>query len=417
MIASLTPHLINFSISLATLVFLTAASPGIDPLAGNPYGEVPREDATWCALNKLPFPETYFSPVGFIHLPDGTTIVACQRGMFYRLDLRAPEKPVKVFLDFREVMTGIDDFEAGVHGLALHPEFAKNGRMFLSYSQNNPRRTVISEMYVDRKANYKIKPKTEKIIFELQQPLADHWGGQILFGPEDGLLYIGIGDGGLRDDPYRLAQNPWTLHGKILRIDVNHKQGNLAYSIPKENPFVGMQLMREEIYASGLRNPWGLAFDPKTGHLWCADVGQDFWEEINVIKKGGNYGWSDRDGPMAFFKTRDPLLDNVNFIDPVFAYTRMRGDGICIIGGILYRGKKFPELEGSYIYGEWGFGLVEAVKISEDETKSLQRWTLYRKPGDGTSFNPTFIGTDQEGEIVVLSQEGTLWTLDRVEKP
>ncbi len=401
------------ALTVLSLFIPTSSVFAFDPLEGNPYGEVPKENAGWCALEKLPFGEVFDLPVGFIHLPDGSTIIACQRGMFYRVDLKAPETPATVFLDFRERMKGVAAFEDGVHGLALHPQFEMNGRFFLSYSQNDPRRTVISEMKVDLENDYRLEPETERIIFTLQQPLADHWGGQILFGPDDGLLYIGLGDGGLRDDPYRMAQNPWALHGKILRIDIDRKQGGLAYGIPPDNPFVGLQLMREEIYATGIRNPWGLSFDPETGHLWCADVGQDFWEEINRIEKGGNYGWSDRDGPAAFYKPRELLLEDAEMIDPVFAYTRMRGDGICIIGGMSYRGERFPELEGAYVYAEWGLGIVEAIELSDDEKRATRRWTLHLKPADGGPFNPTFVGADLDGEILVLSQDGTVWELKR----
>ena len=376
-----------------------------------PFADVPFNEVSSCALVRLRPDDLFDQPVGFAHLPDGSTVIACQRGLFHRVHLDRPSIPPEIFLDLRSRMEGLDNFEEGVHGIVFHPDFKSNGRCFLSYSQNHPRRTVISEMKVDRSpGDFAAVPRTERVLLEVQQPLADHWGGQVVFGP-DGFLYIGLGDGGLRDDPYRMAQNPWLLHGKILRIDVDQTQGALAYAIPKDNPFVGLQLMREEIWASGLRNPWGLAFDPETHHLWCADVGQDAWEEINLITKGGNYGWSDRDGPGPFPVHPVPLLPDAELKDPAYAYTRMRGDGICIVGGILYRGEKLPELRGSYIYGDWGYGYLEAVKISDDSTHATQRHTLYRKPADSGPFNPVFIGADTEGEPIVLSQNGTVWRL------
>lgn len=379
--------------------------------ATEPFADVPHDEADWCSLTRLRPDNLFDQPVGFAHLPDGSTIIACQRGPFHRVFLDDPKKAPTSFLDFTSRMQGLVNFEEGVHGIALHPDFETNRRFFISYSQNAPRRTVISEMLATSGKNISARPQTERILLEVQQPLADHWGGQLVFGP-DNFLYIGLGDGGLRDDPYRMAQNPWLLHGKILRINVDGKEGAREYSIPDDNPFVGQQLMREEIWASGLRNPWGLAFDPKTHDLWCADVGQDAWEEINRIVKGGNYGWSDRDGPAPFHLQRTQLLSEADFIDPVFAYTRMRGDGICIVGGILYRGKAIPKLRGSYIYGEWGYGLVQAVKIAADQSGATQRWTLYRKPAEDTSpFNPVFIGTDIQGEPLVLSQNGSVWRI------
>lgn len=381
----------------------------------DPYEKVPHvEGAAGVKLVPLPYRELFDLPVGMIHLPDGNTVIACQRGLFYRIRLGDPTQASEIYLDLRDTMAGSLAFEDGVHGIALHPQFENNGRLFLSYSQNDPRRTVVSEMVVSLDRDFAPFRETERVIFELDQPLADHWGGQILFGP-DGMLFIGLGDGGLRDDPYRMPQNLWSLHGKILRIDVDRQDGNRRYGIPADNPFVGLQLMREEIYASGLRNPWGMAFDPATGHLWCADVGQDYWEEVNRIKPGGNYGWSDRDGPGPLAAHPEPLLKDAVMIDPVFAYTRNRGEGICIIGGMVYRGKRFPELEGSYLYGEWGFGLIEALQLTEDQSEASTRTTLYRKEVDGPTFNPVFLGEDPEGELVVLSHNGSIWVMEREE--
>lgn len=390
---------------LATLASTSAQTDSVETPA-----RVPQATAPGCVLNRLRPDDLFDQPVGFALLPDRSAVIACQRGLFFHVELDDPGRSASIFLDLRPRMQGIVNFEEGVHGIAFHPDFESNGRVFLSYTQNGPRRTVISEMKVSPGEHPVTQPDTERVLFELQQPLADHWGGQIVFGP-DGFLYMGLGDGGLRDDPYRMAQNPWLLHGKIVRIDIDRKDGALEYGIPKDNPFVGLQLMREEIWASGLRNPWGLAFDSETGALWCADVGQDAWEEVNLITKGGNYGWSDRDGPTAFPVHREPLLKEPGFIDPVFAYTRMRGDGICIVGGILYRGEKLPELRGSYIYGDWGYGYIEAVKIDPSSTKATQRITLHRKPADSGPFNPVFIGADPDGEPIVLSQNGTVWRI------
>ncbi|MDF1823766.1 MAG: PQQ-dependent sugar dehydrogenase [Verrucomicrobiales bacterium] len=398
------------------LALFSLAQWGLAAEVSDPFAKVPHDDATFCELEQIPFQKLFDLPTALIHLPDGSSVVACQRGMFWRIDLKNPAKPVGVFLDFRETMKHSSAFEDGVHGIALHPEFTGNGRLFLSYTQNNPRRTVLSEMQVDLKNDFKVMPATEKIFFELEQPLADHWGGQILFGPEDGKLYLGLGDGGLRNDPYRMPQNLWSLHGKILRIDIDKTSGDRLYGIPADNPFIHNQLVRPEIYASGLRNPWGLAFDEETGYLWCADVGQDYWEEINRIEKGGNYGWSDRDGPHRLAAHPEPLLKDSTPIDPVFAYTRTRLEGICIIGGMVYRGARFPELIGSYIYGEWGFGFVEAIHLNEEATEATRRLTLHRKKKDTDVFNPTVVSSDPDGELIVLSQNGTVWTLKRSDK-
>ncbi|MCB1278510.1 PQQ-dependent sugar dehydrogenase [Prosthecobacter sp.] len=379
--------------------------PGIPPL------EIPEDQMPGLVLRKLAFDREFDSPVMLATRPDdsGEQVVAMQRGEFcaVRLDGSGHGRP---FLDFREKMKTLLLFEEGVHGIAFHPRFAENGLFYLSYSQNDPRRTVISEMRVSKSPNPVALPETERVILEIPQPLADHWGGHIAFGP-DGMLYIALGDGGLRDDPYRLAQNPWVLHGKILRIDVNSRSGALPYAIPADNPFAKEQTVRGEIFALGFRNPWGLSFDARSGQLWCADVGQDLWEEINRVERGANYGWSDRDGPAKSFFHEHGYLPNLVTTDPVHAYTRMRGEGICIVGGLLYRGKKLPQLDGSFVFADWGFGTVWALGIDAASGRASRRSVLYRKSADH-KFNPTLVASDPEGEPVLLSQEGTMYRLE-----
>lgn len=362
-------------------------------------------------LRRLAFDREFDSPVMLATLPDGSgeQVIAMQRGEFcaVRLDGGGQWRP---FLDFREKMQNLVLFEEGVHGIAFHPRFAVNRLFYLSYSQNEPRRTVISEMRATNGAAPVAMPETERILLEVPQPLADHWGGHIAFGP-GGSLFIALGDGGLRDDPYRLAQNPWVLHGKILRIDVDHRAGSLPYAIPADNPFVQEQAVRPEIYALGFRNPWGMSFDARTGQLWCADVGQDMWEEINLVGRGANHGWSDRDGPMkSFFHPHGYLPDQV-MTEPVHAYTRMRGDGICIVGGLLYRGEKMPKLDGAFVFADWGYGTVWALLMDPRSGLPVRRSVLHRKEPEH-KLNPTLVAADADGEPVVLSQEGTLYRLE-----
>ena len=250
------------------------AMPEIPPM------ELHEEQMQGIVLRRLAFDREFDSPVTLASLPDagGEQVIAMQRGEFcaVRLDGSGQWRP---FLDFRVKMKGLILFEEGVHGIAFHPGFAENRLFYLSYTQNAPRRTVISEMRASRDSTPEALPETERVILEIPQPLADHWGGHIVFGP-DGCLYIALGDGGLRDDPYHLAQNPWVLHGKILRINVNGRSGALPYAIPEDNPFVKAQTVRPEIFALGFRNPWGLSFDARSGQLWCADVGQDLWRRV-----------------------------------------------------------------------------------------------------------------------------------------
>ncbi|MFC5453339.1 PQQ-dependent sugar dehydrogenase [Prosthecobacter fluviatilis] len=377
-----------------------------------PAAELPEEMMTGIVLRKLAFDREFDSPVMLASLPDasGEQVVAMQRGEFcaVRLDGSGQWRP---FLDFRAKMKGIVLFEEGVHGIAFHPRFAENRLFYISYSQNEPRRTVISEMRASKDATPDALPETERVLLEIPQPLADHWGGHIAFGP-DGCLYIALGDGGLRNDPYRLAQNPWVLHGKVLRIDVNSRSGNLPYGIPEDNPFAKEQTVRREIFALGFRNPWGLSFDARTGQLWCADVGQDLWEEINRVEAGANYGWSDREGPAkSAFHAHSDLPDTA-VKDPVHAYTRLRGEGICIVGGLLYRGQKLPQLDGAFVFADWGYGTIWALGIDPASGLPSRRSVLHRKDAEH-KFNPTLVTADVDGEPVLLSQDGALYRLEK----
>lgn len=376
-----------------------------------PSPDIPEETLPGLVLRKLAFDREFDSPVMLATLPDnsGEQVLAMQRGEFcaVRLDGSGQWRP---FLDFREKMKGLVLFEEGVHGIAFHPRFAENRLFYLSYSQNEPRRTVISEMRATNTTEPEAMPETERILLEIPQPLADHWGGHIAFGT-DGCLFIALGDGGLRDDPYRLAQNPWVLHGKILRIDVNSRTGALPYAIPEDNPFAKEQAVRHEIYALGFRNPWGLSFDAHSGQLWCADVGQDLWEEINLVGRGANHGWSDRDGPTKSVFHEHGYLPNLATTDPVHAYTRMRGEGICIVGGLLYRGKKLPKMDGSFVFADWGYGTVWALMMDPQTRMPVRRSVLHRREAEH-KFNPTLVTADAEGEPVLLSQEGALYRLE-----
>ena len=385
--------------------------PEIKALPVLPPLEIPEVVLAGVTLNRIAFEREFDSPVMLSTIPegDGEQVIALQRGEFCAVKLDGGGE-WRMFLDFRKRMEGLTLFEEGVHGIAFHPQFETNRLFYLSYTQNEPRRTVISEMRATPGSAPVAQPESERIVLEVQQPLADHWGGHISFGP-DGCLYIALGDGGLRNDPYRLAQNPWVLHGKILRLDVNSRTGKLPYGIPADNPFANDQLVRPEIYALGLRNPWGLSFDTQTGHLWCADVGQDLWEEINLIKKGANYGWSDRDGPVASGFHPGPLMADTPFTDPVHAYTRQRGEGICIVGGLLYRGEKMSALQGSFLFADWGYGTVWALEMDSFNERATRRLLIHRKP-EALKLNPTLITADAEDEPVLLSQEGNLYRLE-----
>lgn len=358
------------------------------------------------------YPQKKFDcPVALAILPGQIRreMLMLQRGEIWQLPSNRLSGDAELFLDFREKLKSAMLFEEGFHGLAFHPDFSKNGKFYISYSTTNPRRSVISEMRAHKgPRSWKADATTERVLLEQQHPMANHFAGGLSFGP-DGMLYIAIGDGGIRDDPYHNGQNPLMLLGKMLRIDVNTRSGALPYGIPADNPFVSKQEYRGEIWALGLRNPWGFAFDRSTHDLWLADVGQDLWEEINLVRKGGNYGWSDRDGPTQSVFHPQPFLPNLIYTEPVFAYTH--AEGVCIIGGYMYRGTRLARLHNCYLYGDWGHGWLHALQIDGDSKAVQQRFVLAHRRTDGPPFNPTMIAAGVNGEPVIMSQEGAIYTL------
>ena len=245
------------------------------------------------------FPGLKFNlPLDFQNAGDGSgrVFVVEQSGQIYVIENK-PSIKAELFLDISNRIDNSSN-EMGLLGLAFHPDFKDNGSFFVNYT--NSKSTVISKFKIDPSNPNKADPSSEEIILTFPQPYSNHNGGQIAFGP-DGYLYIGVGDGGSEGDPQGNGQNCNTLLGKILRIDINKKDPGLNYSIPPDNPFTNnSQGKREEIYAYGLRNPWRFSFDPQSGRLWAADVGQDRVEEIDLINNGKNYGWNIMEGSLCY---------------------------------------------------------------------------------------------------------------------
>jgi len=285
--------------------------------------------------------------------------------------------------------------ECGLLCVVFHPGFAENGRFFVNYTteKNGSLETVVSEFHAAPGA-LKADAATEKEILRFKQPYSNHNGGQLAFGP-DGKLYIAAGDGGSGGDPQQNGLNLGTWLGKILRIDVD---SGSPYKVPPDNPFVSRAGARPEIWAYGLRNPWRFSFDRKTGLLWAADVGQNKFEEIDIIEKGGNYGWSAREGAHDFKPERaegvaDPM------IDPVKDYGR--GEGQCVTGGYVYRGRNFPALEGLYLYGDFASRKVWALRCEGNGKPVTFDALLTTLPFPISAF-----GEDHEGELYVLDYTG-----------
>ncbi len=242
-------------------------------------------------------------PLVLTHAGDGSNrlFVATQQGVLHVFPNDQKATKTSVFLDIRDrVFYSDDENEQGFLGLAFHPNFKTNGEFFVFYTVKKPRLTnVVSRFRVRRDDPGHADPASEEELLRISHPFWNHDGGTICFGP-DGYLYIALGDGGSANDPHENGQNLKTLLGKVLRIDVDHKTKSWNYSIPKDNPFVARTDARPEIWAYGLRNVWRMAFDRKTGVLWASDVGQNLYEEIDILVAGGNYGWNLREGLHPF---------------------------------------------------------------------------------------------------------------------
>jgi glucose/arabinose dehydrogenase len=330
-------------------------------------------------------------PIIITHQGDGTNrvVVAMQQGQIHIIPNNSKAEKSKIFLDISSKVRYIDkENEEGLLGLAFHPDYKKNGEFFAYYTvKHTPHVCVISRFKVSKDNPDQADPAYEEVLLQIQHPFWNHKGGTLAFGP-DGYLYCAIGDGGDGNDPYNNGQNLGTLLGKIIRIDVNKKDTGMKYSIPKDNPFVG-QKAAPEIFAYGLRNVWRMAFDKTTGNLWAADVGQNLWEEINIVKKGGNYGWAIREGAHPFGNYESKSAQTL--IDPIYEYDHRVGKSIT--GGFVYRGKKIPELQGHYLYADYISGKVYALNYDNKTSKVLGNYSI-----PSPMFPIITFGEDEEGE-------------------
>ena len=360
---------------------------GITPSAGWGLASAPPLPQASITLERLT-PHTFHKPIFLTAAPGhpGRLFVVEQEGRI--LSLRQGQVQNGPFLDIAHKLSA--GSERGLLGLAFHPDFSTNGRFFVNYTRAQDGATVIAEYHATFPAI--TADPHERILLVIPQPYSNHNGGMIAFGP-DRYLYIGMGDGGSGGDPENHAQNLQNLLGKFLRIDVNQAA---PYEIPPDNPFL-KGAGKPEIFALGFRNPWRWSFDRQTGDLWAADVGQNTWEEIDLIQKGKNYGWRLLEGRHCYNPPSHCELAP-NLAPPVTEYGHEQGR-CSVIGGYVYRGTRFPALAGTYLFGDfctgeiWGY-LTGATRLLTD-----------------TDLRISSFGEDAEGELYAVGHDGRIFRI------
>lgn len=381
-----------FRASASPPAFAPGSSPSAAPSSPSASGAFPA-----IRLEPVAPKGTFDRPVGMDTRADwpNKLYIVEQAGRILVLDRERLQDRPSVVLDITDRVED-DGNEQGLLGLAFHP--SRPDEAYVNYTTAT--HTVISRFMAFPGDPGRLDPSSETVILTFRQPYANHNGGQLAFGP-DGMLYIAAGDGGGSGDPQGNGQNKSKLLGKILRIDVDRTDGNRLYAIPPDNPFADGG-GAPEIYAYGLRNPWRFSFDAETGRLWAADVGQNRLEEIDLIEKGGNYGWNIREGTECYRPAEGCVSEGL--IEPIYTYGREQG--VSVTGGYVYRGRGIPELGGWYVYADYAFGTVWALRQREDG--SVENRTLLESGLQIPSF-----GVDENGEIYVAAQEGSIWRLER----
>lgn len=331
----------------------------------------------------------------------GLLYVTEQAGKIWVID-KGQVRPAP-FLDITDRVRSTAN-EQGLLSMAFSPNYARDRAFWVNYTDSNGD-TTISKFVFDPKQGV-ADPNSEQVFLSIKQPYSNHNGGQLKFGP-DGMLYIGMGDGGSQGDPNGNGQNLQAQLGKLLRIDVlkppapAQNQAKRVYSIPENNPFAS-QNDSAEVWAYGLRNPWRFSFDRKTGDLYIADVGQSAYEEINFqpakSKGGENYGWNKREG----FEAYRGGADRPEFVKPIHAYGR--SDGCSVTGGYVYRGAKLPMLQGAYLFGDYCSGKI--WQLQRDQVGNWQSSLLF-----DTEYRISSFGEDANGELYMLDLNGAIYML------
>ena len=382
---------------------------GLDIRPSNTACLAPERDIVTANVAVPPaFPALAFSePVAMLQAPrDASRWFVVEQGG--RIRAFANDDAVAATSDFLDLAARVHHAgEAGLLGLAFHPDFDVNGLAYVNYVMRAGAeiRSVTAE-FASPDGGLTLDPGSERVLLTVEKEFANHNGGQLAFGP-DGFLYIGLGDGG--GDPDGNAQDPARLLGKMLRIDVDQQPAGQPYAIPADNPFAGGALCSDggsgsdscpEIYASGFRNPWRWSFDGPSGRLWVADVGQSSFEEINVVERGGNYGWEVREGRHCFEPASG--CSTAGILDPVAEYGRNLG--AAVTGGYVYRGAQVPALVGRYVFADFESGLIGSLAPDGGGGFFIEQLVRPGTTPDGASgqLSISAFGQGEDGELLVL---------------
>ncbi len=387
----------------ASLVIVALACSAIGAQEAAPQGE----KGTAAAIPSVRMRRVFAN----VELKRPVQVVACpgradrlyvveQAGRVIEIDTTDSSSAGRVVLDLSSGPV-FDKFnEQGLLSLAFHPDAAVNHFAFIWYTakkdSTHPDREVLAR--ITQGSDGTFDPSSLTVLLEVADPAWNHNGGTVLFG-RDGYLYVSTGDGGAGNDPWGNGQNLKSLLAKVLRIDVDRPSEGKLYGIPADNPFVSTPEAAKEVYAYGLRNVWRMSFDRLTGELYAGDVGQNLCEEIDIVVKGGNYGWRPREGSHPTEGVPDTSEASSRFIDPIAEYPRR--DGVSVTGGYVYRGTRYPSLVGVYLYADYAFGTMWGLRAVDGRLVSQPRVV-----GGSKRFLPASFGESNDGELFICGTEG-----------
>ncbi len=332
-----------------------------------------------------------------------------QAGTIWIVDLKTGKRSAKPFLIINDQVTRKGN-EQGLLGLAFSPDFDKTGRYYVSYNEQDGDSLIMRFVSKDGQTT---DEKTGETILEYDQPFSNHNGGWLEFGP-DGYLYIATGDGGSGNDPKNFAQDMSSPLGKVLRLDVSGAKG---YKVPEENPYLKEKDVHPLIVASGLRNPWRCSFDRKTGDFWIADVGQNAWEEINVVSlkeiSKKNFGWRLREGDVATPQKSVGGDVPEAHVEPVYVYKHGNGakEGLSVTGGYVYRGSKIPGFEGRYLFADYQNPRIWSFVMKDGNADDFKDHTSELQPKDGRINLISAFAEDSSGELYLVDHTGAVYRI------